>query len=154
MPRQPKLKAETPSEKGMVNEPVREPKEASPSIDGPGVVAGVPDGNGGLRTPSESSRAFTMLRALASQPKVRTRIPREAKEPAGAFHDVIQNGLHIFVLKGVPVELPEQISAVLEKSYFDTEKAINETKIMNPLSGVFSNARLDMKSEAERQALS
>ena len=133
---------------------INEPKvEVLPTIDGPGIVAGIPDDKGGLRYPPEGSKANTMLRFLASLPTVRTRIPREAKEPKGAFHDVIQNGLHIFILKGAVVEVPSRIDEILAKSYFDTEKAINETVVINPFTGVVTNARVDLQSEDNKQAL-
>ena len=127
--------------------------EPLPTIDGPGVVAGIPDGKGGLRYPPEGSKQNTMLRFLASLPKVRMRIPREAKEPQGAFHDVIQNGLHIFILKGVSVEVPSRIDEILAKSYFDTEKALNDTVVTNPFTGVKTNARVDLQSEENKAAL-
>ena len=81
------------------------------------------------------------------------RIPREAKEPQGAFHDVIQNGLHIFILKGVSVEVPSRIDEILAKSYFDTEKALNDTVVTNPFTGVKTNARVDLQSEENKAAL-
>lgn len=102
---------------------------------------------------SVGSKADSMLQALALTPKVRTRIPREAKEPQGAFATVILNGLRINILKGVSVNLPQQVADVIDKSYYDTEKAINESKIVNPFTGKASNARVDMQSETDKEAL-
>lgn len=114
------------------------------TIDCPGVICDrVPVG----------SKAYSMLANLASQKRVRTRIPREAKEPQGAFATVILNGLRVNILKGVSVEIPSQIADIIDDSYYQTEKAINDTKVKNPFTGKESNARVDMKSEEDQVSL-
>lgn len=126
-------------------EPIGEAVSDQPSIDGPGVKCD--------RAPIGSD-ADRMLRALAAQPKVRTRIPREAKEPVDAVASPVMNGLRINIRKGVSVELPEQVAALLEDSYYQTEKAYTETMTTNPFTGVKSNARWDLKSDKDQAALS
>lgn len=94
------------------------------------------------------SDAELMMWNLAAQSKVRTRIPREAKEPANAFATVILNGLRINILKGVSVDLPEQVAQVIEDSYYATEKALEGQ------SAHTGAARMDMKNDTDLQKLS
>lgn len=101
---------------------------------------------------SPGSDAERMLQALASQPKVRTRIPREAKEPIDAVASPIMNGLRINIRKGISVDLPEQVAKLIEDSYFQTEQATDAATVTNLMSGRTSNARIDLKSDAEQAA--
>lgn len=117
---------------------------AQPSIDGPGVKCDRAQPGG---------TAEKHLIYLASLPKIRTRIPREAKEPVNAIHTVIVNDLRINIRKGVTVELPTDIVEIIEKAFYDTEKAIDGAKTTNPFTGRESNARIDMKSESEKLGL-
>jgi hypothetical protein len=61
------------------------------------------------------------------------------------------NGLRVNILKGVTVELPEQIADQIEKSYYATEKALEGNH--ERLSGGFGATRTDLMSEGERQNL-
>lgn len=114
------------------------------SIDGPGVKCDKVD---------PGSDAERMLIALSEQPKVRTRVPREAKEPVDVVASPILDGLRINIRKGVSVELPEQVAEMIEKSYYDTERAINEAKTINPNTGKATNARIDLKSATDQNQL-
>ena len=109
------------------------------AIDGPGVRCD-------RYQPGSDAEKF--MENLVVQQKVRTRIPREAKEPIDAFATIIQNGLRINVRKGVVVELPEQIDGIIQDSYYATEKA--ERPIQNnPFTGKPNEARMDLKSDSE-----
>lgn len=127
----PKLKA--------VEKPVEQRKL---SIDGPGVKVD--------RFSPDNEDAYRMLVNLSEQPKIRTRIPREPKEPIDACATVILDSLRINIRKGVSVDLPEQIADIIEDSYYQTEAAM-APKIKNPFSGASTEARLDMKSDTEMQ---
>ena len=96
----------------------------------------------------DNEDAVNMMNNLVSQPRVRTRIPREPKEPIDAIATVILDSVRINIRKGVSVELPEQVVNIIEDSYFQTEKAISP-KIKNPFSGREVAARMDEKSDAE-----
>lgn len=138
-----------PSEKpGGDPAPVAEVKTSEPvqvSIDSPGMKCD-------RATPG--SAAERMLIHLAAQPKVRTRLPREPKEPDGAFATVILNGLRINILKGVNVEFPQQVSDIIDQSFYATEKAVNDATVTNPFTGKESNARLDKKDVSDQAVLS
>lgn len=119
--------------------------EIPSTIDGPGVKCD--------RAP-HGSRAYTMLRALAAQPKTRFIIPLDKGEKKGsAFAPVVMNGLRINILKGVFVELPVQVAEHLQESYYATEDAVNNAKTVNPLTGKTENANLASKTDDERGAL-
>lgn len=87
------------------------------SIDGPGVKCD---------RVSPGSEAEMMLINLASQPKVRTRIPRTASGQAGAYETVILNGLRINILTGEAVDLPEQVSDIIDDAYYTTKRAVEK----------------------------
>lgn len=118
--------------------------DAQPSIDGPGVKCD--------RVQPDSFGEKQLI-YFASLPKVRTRIPREAKEPIDAVHTVIVNDLRINIRKGVNVELPTDVVDMIEKAFYDTDQAIDNAKTRNPFTGKESNARIDMKTAAEQQQL-
>lgn len=109
-------------------------------IDGPGVKVD--------RFSLDNADAVAMMENLAAQPKVRTRVPREAKDPVDAFVSPILNSVRINILKGVSVELPEQLAQIIEDSYYQSEKAL-APKVTNPFSGKVSEARMDLKTDAE-----
>lgn len=92
--------------------------------------------------------ATNMMLNLMSQPKVRTRVPREAKEPVDAFISPVLNSLRINIRKGVAVDLPEQLAQLIEDSYYQSEKAL-APKVANPFTGKLSEARMDLKTDAE-----
>ena len=114
------------------------------ALDGPGVKCD--------RFSPDNADAVRMMQFLMTQPKVRTRVPREAKEPIDACATVILNSLRINIRKGVSVDLPEEVSNIIEESYYATEKAL-APKITNPFSGKVSEARVDLKSDAEAAQL-
>lgn len=109
-------------------------------IDGPGVKVD--------RFSPDNEDAMRMMQNLASQPKIRTRIPREKNEPIDAIASPILDSLRVNIRKGVSVEIPEQIADLIETAYYKTEQAL-APKITNPFSGKESEARMDLKSDAE-----
>lgn len=113
-------------------------------IDGPGVRVD--------RFSPDNADAIRMMEHLASQEKIRTRVPREPKEAVDAVASPVMNGVRINILKGVSVNLPEDVANLIEKSYYDTDKAMSP-KIKNVFSGKESEARLDLKSDAEMAQL-
>ena len=113
-------------------------------IDSPGVKVD--------RFAPDNADAVRMMENLASQPKVRTRVPREAKEPIDAFISPIINSVRINIRKGIAVELPEQVADMIEDSYYKSERALEPT-VTNPFSGKQSPGRVDMKSDAELAGL-
>lgn len=142
----PKAKSAVKKESPVVEaQPVAEPKVAYKgnlweAIDGPGVKCD--------RFSMDNGDAVRMMHNLMSQPKVRTRVPREAKEPINAFISPVLNSLRINIRKGVSVDLPEQLAELIEDSYYASEKAISPIQT-NPFTGRQNQARLDMKSDAE-----
>ena len=138
--------AELPEVEKKVEKPVEAVKpEPLPSIDCAGVKCD---------RAASGSKAEIMLRSLAKQPRVRTRIPKDKSEGANAFASVILNGLRINILKGVSVELPQQVVDVIEESYYKTQKALDDFQVTNPFTGRKTNARIDLQSDADQRALS
>lgn len=119
---------------------VRARKHIWELIDGPGVKVD--------RFSPDNDDAVRMMENLAAQPKVRTRVSREAKEPQGSFATVILDSVRINILKGIAVDLPEQVSNEIEKSQYQTEQAMSPI-INNPFSGKPTHMRMDEKSDAE-----
>jgi hypothetical protein len=109
-------------------------------IDSPGVKVD--------RFSPDNDDAVRMMQNLASQDVIRTRIPREAKEPVDAIATVILDSVRINILKGVSVSLPVQIADTIEDAYYKTEKAL-APQIRNPFSGQMVEARMDKKSDTE-----
>ena len=93
-------------------------------IDGPGVKVD--------RFAPDNADAVRMMENLASQPKVRTRVPREAKEPVDAFISPIMNSVRINIRKGIAVELPEQVADMIATPQPlrlpDDDRSISKTK--------------------------
>ena len=59
-----------------------------------------------------------MLYSLASQPKIRTLIPLSGKERRGsAVHTACVNGLRLVFLKGVFIDLPQQVAELVEAGF-------------------------------------
>jgi len=103
------------------------------------------------------SKSGIMLRKLARQflekGPIRTIIPIEGKEKRGiAFHTVILNGLRFNILKGVFVEVPEQVAHIIEEGTQGDANAIFNTSVVNPYTGKVSNARIDMRSDEDQAA--
>lgn len=71
------------------------------------------------------SKAEKMKEHLAKQPKVKILIPLESKEKIGATESVILNGYRVNILKGVYVEVPEQVAEVIMDSQKQTRKALD-----------------------------
>lgn len=124
----------------LIKEKPKKSKNIWEAIDGPGVKVD--------RFSPDNADAVRMMENLASQPKVRTRIPREPKEPIDAVASPILDSVRINIRKGVSVDLPEQIADMIEDSYYQTDRAM-APKIVNPFSGKVSEARMDLKSDAE-----
>ena len=110
------------------------------AIDGPGVKVD--------KFSPDNEDAVRMMENLASQEKVRTRIPRDAKEPVDSFHTVILDSVRINILKGVSVNLPEQVADVIEDAFYKTDQALAPTGV-NPFSGKTVNMRMDLKTDAD-----
>lgn len=64
-----------------------------------------------------------MKQALDKQDKVKIFIPLEGKEPKGAVETVIVNGYRFDIMKGVKVEVPEQIADIIHDSMHKTDEA-------------------------------
>ena len=119
-------------------------KTLPPSIDGPGVKCDRCQPGG---------TAYNHLVYLASLPKIRTRIPREGKEPIDAVHTVIVNDLRINIRKGVTVELPTDVVEIIENAFYGEQNAREKAVTINPFTGKSSNALIDMKTDAEKAGL-
>ena len=70
------------------------------------------------------SKSAKMKARLAKQQKVRILIPLEGKEKIGATESVILNGSRLNILKGIYVDVPEQVADVLEDSLKQTVRAM------------------------------
>lgn len=82
-------------------------------------IALIESGNGGnvkVRRPQPGSSAAKQLAHFASQDRVRYRLPKAADEVPGSFESPQVNDLMITVVKGVSVNLPEDIAKILDDS--------------------------------------
>jgi len=75
------------------------------------------------------SKAERMREHLAKQLKVRILIPTEPKEKPGMTVPVILNSYRLNIMKGVYVDVPEQVAEIIMKSQKQTMAALN-----NPLN--------------------
>ena len=107
------------------------------SIDGPGVKCD---------TVEPGSKAERQLIYFAGCPKVSTRILRREGEKPGAFETIIVNSLRINVLKGVAVQLPEPVVAIIDDAFYRTDQAINNTKVTDPFSGASKPLSVNQQS--------
>lgn len=74
----------------------------------------------------ELTKPERMKEALDKQKKKEVFIPLEGKEPVGAVETVIINGYRFDIMKGVKVEVPEQVADILHDSMYQTQKAHQE----------------------------
>lgn len=116
---EPKEEVEEKKEEEEVEE--KDPEE----VEGSPVNAGISE----KRVPA-GSKAEIMKAMLAKQPKVRILIPTEPKEKLGATESVILNGYRLNIMKGVYVEVPQQIAEVIMESQKQTLAAADELKRM------------------------
>jgi hypothetical protein len=78
------------------------------------------------------SKAEAMREKLSKQPKVRILIPL-GNEKIGAVLSVILNGYRLNIMKGVYVDVPEQVANVIMKSQKQTVSAMNNSlNLSNP----------------------
>lgn len=70
-----------------------------------------------------AGKAAAMKERLDAQPKVRFLIPLGIGERKGAIETVQMNGYRLNILKGVLVDLPEQVAELLAESYQLTAEA-------------------------------
>jgi len=125
-------KAATPKEEAPEEEVPKLPMETPVGL-GAGIIEGhVPVG----------SKAEIMREHLAKQPKVRILIPVEGKEKPGITVPVTINGYRLNIMKGVYVEVPEQVADAVMKSQKQTMEALN-----NPLN--LDNPRHPKKQSGE-----
>ena len=76
------------------------------------------------------SKAEVMKAKLAKQPRVKILIPLEGKEKMGSTESVILNGYRLNILKGVYVDVPEQVAGIIMESQKQTRIAAQEFKRM------------------------
>lgn len=62
-------------------------------------------------------KAAAMRESLASQPLVKTMVPRRESEPKDATHYYSINGFSFYVRKGVFQMLPEQVAQLISDTY-------------------------------------
>jgi hypothetical protein len=81
--------------------------------------------------------AQKMRDILHAQPKVRVMIPLEIGERKGSYHTVIINGYRMDIMKGVFVDVPEQVGKMIEESFELTARAGEELLLerVDPLTG-------------------
>lgn len=68
-------------------------------------------------------KAAAMKAHLAAQPKVQFLIPLGFGEKRGAYETVIMNGYRLNIMKGVLVQIPQQVATLLADSYQMTAEA-------------------------------
>lgn len=107
---------------------VATPKEEVPEEEEPEAPVGLGEGIEEGHVPV-GSKAEIMREHLAKQPKVRILIPVEGKEKPGITIPVTINGYRLNIMKGVYVEVPEQVADMIMKSQKQTMEALN-----NPLN--------------------
>ena len=120
---------------GGIEEGLGEEKEVEETP--PELGAGVTGG----RTPM-GSKAAIMKAKLAKQKKVTILIPKDKDEKLGSTMSVILNGYRMNIVKGVYVEVPEQVARVVMKSQNQTIQALRG-ETTNPQSGKKKDSLLD-----------
>lgn len=104
-------------------------------------LKGAPEVDVELVREKHARKVDVMKEHLKKQPKVRMMIPLEGSEKIGATVPITLNGYRVNVPKGVYVDVPEQISKMIEESFNQTQKA-------------GENFRIDMKGKNVQEALS
>lgn len=121
------------------------------TIDGPGIGhwyfdPGQKDG--------PLSKAAIMFRGLASQPKKALFVPLTPGEQLGYLAHCQLNGLRIAILKGVSLEVPQQIADVMTESMNITSQLPYLARTApNPYTQERKPANLDLRDEETRKAL-
>lgn len=125
MPRQKKapVKVEVPEAKALeaTPAPVEAPKPSAPRDKVEEAIARieVPGLKVDREKFSRGGKAEKMLYSLAEQPKVRTSLPLRFKEKRGqAVAYACLNGFRLIALKGVHLDLPEQVAQLFEDMHY------------------------------------
>lgn len=79
---------------------------------------------------------------LSKQPKVRIIIPRDKGESEGSYETVQINGYTLQIMKGVYVDVPQQVAEIIMESLNQTERALSEAskRVPDDERMVFDNA--------------
>ena len=142
------------------NKPVEKPIEES--IEDKGILCpyckrehiATFDGKGINHEPFEKKgKAAEMFDHLAGQPKKSAMYPLGMGEKLGAVATLIRNGLKINILKGVIIEVPEDIANSIAESQKQNVEATETVKIFNTSLGKFTNPKLDLQSQIAREKL-
>ena len=98
-------------------------------------------------------KAEIMFNSLCEQPKKPLFIPYEIGERRGTIQSPQLNGLRINILKGMYVEVPQQVAELVMESLQQTAAATDELMTFNREAGEYRNAKLDLRSEAHKSRL-
>ena len=100
------------------------------------------------------AQAVYLAGQLESEGPVRMVLQLKDKEKKGvAFETVIVNSLRFNILKGVFVNLPADIAKVLEDAFYATNAALNDVKVVNPVTGAVNPGRIDQRSDSDQAVL-
>lgn len=115
------------NERGPSDEPESDDSSKSPESLEPtpipeegGIVTGITGAS-----VSAGSKAAIMKKKLAAQPKVRILVSLEGGEKFGITKSVILNGYRMNIIKGIYVDVPEQVADVLSESQQQALEALD-----------------------------
>ena len=102
---------------------------------------------------SPGGKTELMFDNLCEQTKKPLFVPFLIGEKTGAIADVCLNGLKINILKGIYVEVPQQIAEIMMESLNQTAAAPDNLQTWNKQAGEFRSAKLDLRDESHRARL-
>ena len=102
---------------------------------------------------SPGGKAQLMFDNLCEQPRKPLFVPFLIGEKYGAVADICLNGLKINILKGVYVEVPQQVAEIMMESLNQTAMAPDMLKTFNKQAGEYRSAKLDLRDDAHRSRL-
>jgi len=98
-------------------------------------------------------KAEAMFNFLVERPKKPAIYPFAIGEKVGAVATLQRNGLKINVLKGVVINVPDEIADAIAESQQQNIMATETVKIYNKSLGKFSNPKIELKSQLEKEVL-
>ena len=132
----------------------RAPKAQAPAVANPANDYKKLESDGVFPVKPLTAKAFDMATVISGQPKVTTIVPlRDDEAIGGAFHTWQENGFKVHVLKGVAVQLPQQVAKAITDEYTATARATREVQVRNPITNELVNMNLEQKSEQDRAYL-
>ena len=100
------------------------------------------------------SKGLPQVQALLTQPKVSIVLTLNETESLGsAFWEGTLNGVSFNILKGITVQLPQQVAEHVNQNFVDSSRAAREVLVRNPYTGKLTNMNLEERPESDRSFL-